>query len=131
MLELKHHNSMFYNGHKFRIKKLDEKKKTYDCGINKVLQVTNVSSRSGKHPGVSDNRYYGYFNYILECDFESSKIVLFDVKWYRLRMNECDYNIMVIEHNRIFTMVNTRSFKPRIDHYVLASECKHVFYSEV
>ena len=67
---------MFYNGHKFHIKKFDEKKKTHDFGISAAFQVTNVSSRSGRCLEVSDNRYYGYLNDILECDFESFKLVL-------------------------------------------------------
>ena len=81
---------MFYNDHKFHIKKLDEKKKTPNCGITIVFQVANVSSISDRNPKVSHNRYYGYFNDIVKCDFESFKLVLFDVKWYRLRMNEHD-----------------------------------------
>ena len=66
MMQLIHHNAMWYDGHKFCIKKLDAKKKTFDSGITAVFQVTNVSSRSDKHPEVSKNRYYGYLEYIIE-----------------------------------------------------------------
>ena len=62
------HNAMWCNGCKFRIKKLDDKGKTFDYGITVVFQVTNVSSRSDRHPEVSENRYYGYLKDILECD---------------------------------------------------------------
>lgn len=72
---------MWYKGHKFNTKKLDEKRKTPNCGINGVFQVTNVSSRSDTHPQVFENRYYGYLDDILECDFDSFKLVAFDVKW--------------------------------------------------
>ena len=84
MMRLIHHKAMWSNGHKFRIKNLDDKKKTFDCGITAVFQVTNVSSRSDMHPKVYENRYYGYLEDIIECDFNSFKIVLFEVKWYRL-----------------------------------------------
>jgi len=46
---------MWCNDRKFRTKKLDDKKKTFDCGIIAVFQVTNVSSRSDWHPEVSEN----------------------------------------------------------------------------
>jgi hypothetical protein len=128
ILQLKHHKAMWCNGHKFHIKKLDEKRKTFDCGIIVVFEVTNVSSRSDKHPKVSENQYYGYLEDILECDFKSFKIVLFDVKWYRLRMNERDPNRTVILRDNEFTMVNTRSFELGTDHYVLPSQCEQVFY---
>ena len=75
---------MWSNGSKFFIKNLDDKKKKSDCGITVVFQVTNVSSRSDKHPKVFENRYYGYLENIIECDFNSFKIVLFEVKWYML-----------------------------------------------
>ena len=68
MMQLIHHKAMWSNGHKFRIKNLDDKKKTFDCGITAVFQVTNVSSISDKHPKVSENRYYGYLEDIIECD---------------------------------------------------------------
>ena len=76
-MQLIHHKDMWYNCHKFRIKKLDDKKKTFNCGITAVFQVTNVSSRSDKHPEESENRYYGYLEDIIECEFNSFKIKLF------------------------------------------------------
>ena len=60
MLQLKHHKAMWCNGRKFRIKMLDDKMKTSDCGITAVFKVTNVSSRSDKHPKETENRYYGH-----------------------------------------------------------------------
>ena len=58
MMQLIHHKAMWYNGHKIWIKKLDDKKKTFDYGIFVVFQVTDVSSRSDNHTKVSENRYY-------------------------------------------------------------------------
>ena len=129
-MQLKHHEDMLCNARKFCIKELDEKKKTFDCGIIVVFQVTNVSSRSDRHPNVFDNQYYGYLNDILECDFKSFKLVMFDVKWYRLQMNECDLERTIIHHANRFTMVNSRLFELEIDRYVLPSQSKHVFYSK-
>jgi len=131
MLQLKHHKGMWCNGRKFRIKSLDDKMKTSDSGITAVFKVTNVSSRSDRHPEETDNRYYGHLEDIIECDFNSFKIVLFEVKWYRLRMHERDPERTVIEHANGFTMVNTRAFEPGTEPYVLPSQCEQVFYSEV
>ena len=59
------------------------------------------------------------------------KVVLFVVKWYRLRLNQCDPNRTIIEHDNGFTMVNTRLFEPGMKPYVLPSQCEQVFYSKV
>jgi hypothetical protein len=75
---------MWCNGCKFHIKQLDETGKFFDSGIIAVFHITNVSSRSVRHPREYENRYYGYLNDILDCDFNSFKLVMFDVKWYRL-----------------------------------------------
>ena len=128
MMQLIHHKAMWSNGCKFCIKKLDDKKKTFDCGITVVFQVTNVSSRSDKHPEVYENRYYGSLEDIIECDFNSFKIVLFEVKWYRIQINECDPERTVIEHANGFTRVNTREIELGTEPYVLPSQCEHVFY---
>ena len=98
MMQLIHHKVMWSNGCKFCIKNLGDKKKTFDCGITIVFQVTNVSSRSDKNPKVSENRYYGYLEDIIESNFNSFRIVLFEVKWYMLRMNDRDPERTVIEH---------------------------------
>ena len=110
-MQLIPHKDMWSNGHKFHIKKLDEKNNTYDCGITVFFQVTNVSSRSDKHSEVSENRYYGYLEDIIECDLNSFKIVLFEVKLYMIRINECDPKRNFIEHANGFTMVNTRALE--------------------
>ena len=122
MLQLIHHKAMWSNGCKFCIKKLDDKNKTFDYGITAVFQVTNVSSRSDKHTKVSENRYYGYLEDIIECDFNSFKIVLFEFKWYKLRMNECDSEKTVVENAKEFSMVNTRALELGIKTYVLLSQ---------
>ena len=114
MLQLKHHKGMWCNGRKFRIKSLDDKMKTSDSGITAVFKVTNVSSRSDRHPEETDNRYYGHLEDIIECNFYSFKIVLFEVKWYRLQMHERDFERISIEHANEFTMVNTGEFEPGI-----------------
>jgi hypothetical protein len=46
-------------------------------------------------------------------------------------MNEPGPNRTVSQHANRFTMVNTRSFEPRIDRHVLPRQCEHVFYSKV
>ena len=98
--------------------------KTSDSGITAVFKVTNVSSRSDRRPEERDNRYYGHLEDIIECDFNSFKIVLFEVKWYRLQMHERDPERTVIEHANGFTMVNTRAFEPGTEPYVLPSQCE-------
>ena len=108
ILQVKHHKAMWCNGRKYCIKKLDETKKTSDYGITVVFEATNVSSRSNKHPKFSENRYYGYLEDIIDCDFKSFKIILFVVKWYRMRLNQRDPDRTIIEHANGFTMVNTR-----------------------
>jgi hypothetical protein len=75
---------MYYRGYKFRTKKIDETNKMCDSGISVVFTVTNISSRTDIHPQQSKNQYYGILDDILECDFNSFKIVLFFVKWFRL-----------------------------------------------
>ena len=68
---------------------------------------------------------------IIQCDFKSFKVILFVIKWYRLRFNQRDPVRTIIEHDNEFTMVNTRLFEPGIEPYVLPSQCEQVFYSEV
>ena len=69
---------MVCNGCIYRIKNLDETNKTSDFGIFAVSEVTNVSSRSDKNLELTKNRYYGYLEDILQCDFKSFKVVMIE-----------------------------------------------------
>jgi hypothetical protein len=122
---------MSCNGRKFQIKQLDETRKTYDSGITAVFWDTNVSSRSDRRPREYENRYYGFLNDIIECEFNSFKIVLFYVKWYRLQIHEHDEEIIVIQHANGFLMIKTIVFEKENDRYVFSSQCEQVFYSKV
>ncbi len=123
---------MYYHGHKFHIKNLDDTKKTCDFGITAVFEVTNISSRNDIHPQQSQNQYYSILDDIIECDFNTFKVVLFIVKWDKLWLNQNDPDRMIIQHDNEFTMINTRSFKPVGDEpYVIPSQCEQVFYSKV
>lgn len=55
ILQLKHHKVTWYNGSKFCIKKLNEKRKSSDCGITAIFKVTNVSCRIDTCPQVFEN----------------------------------------------------------------------------
>ena len=110
---------MVCNGCRYQIKKLDETKKTSYCGISVVFEVTNVSSRSDRHPKLSKYRYYGYLEDIIQCDLKSFKVVVFVFKWYRLRLNQRDPDRTIIEHDNGFTMVNTRFLEPVMEAYVI------------
>ena len=68
-LKVKHHKAIYYHGHKFCIKWLDDTKKTCDSGITAVFEVTNISSRNDIHPQNYQNQYYGILDDIIECDF--------------------------------------------------------------
>jgi hypothetical protein len=127
ILQLKDHKAMWCNGHKFGIKQLDETIKNSYSGITPVFQVTNVSSRSDIHPREYENKYYGFLNDIIECDFNSFKLVLFNVKWYRLKMHEYDEERNIIQHANGFLMIKTTFFEKTYDCYVFPSQCEQVF----
>ena len=90
-----------------------------------------MSSKSDRHPRESKNRYYGFLDDIVECDFNSFKIVLFDVKWYKLRMNVRDDEKNLIQHDNGFLMVKKSQFEVGKDLYIFPSQCEQAFYSEV
>ena len=87
ILQLKHHKAMWYNGWTFHVKSMYDTNKIADSGITAVFQVTNVSSRSDKHPRLIKNRYYGYLDDIIEWlqilqdNFVWGQMVSFMDKW--------------------------------------------------
>ena len=120
---------MYYHGHKFRINKLDEMRKTCNSRISAVFEVSNILSRNDTHLQQSKNWYYEILDDILECDFNSFKLDLFVIKWYRLLLNWNDPDRTFIEHDSGFTIINIRSFELIGDEpYVRPSQCEQVFY---
>lgn len=56
-------------------------------------------------------------------------MVLFNVKWYRLLI-QCDERI-IIDHDNVFTMINTTRYELNKNPYVIRTQCEWVFYSQV
>jgi hypothetical protein len=77
------------------------------------------------------NIYYGFLNDIIDYEFNPFKLVLFDVKWYRLGMHEHDYERTIIQHAHGFMMIKKIVFEKTNDRYVFAGQCEQVFYSKV
>jgi hypothetical protein len=96
--------SLWCNGHKYHIKDLDDNKKTLDYGINTTFEVINISHKGDRHPVTTNIRYYGYLEDILELDFNSSKVVLFKIRWYWVLLQGVERTN--IDHDKIFTMTN-------------------------
>ena len=64
---------MVCNGCRYRIKTLDETKKNYDCGMSVVFEVTNVSSRSDRHPELSKIDTMGIWKILLSVTLNPSR----------------------------------------------------------
>jgi hypothetical protein len=56
---------------------------------------------------------------------------MFDVKWYRLQMYECDEERTIIQHANGFLMIKKIVVERGHDRYVFPSQREHVFYSNV
>ena len=52
----------------------------------------------------------GIWKILYSVTQKSFKVVLFNVKWYRLRLNQRDPDRTIIEHDNGFSMVNTKLF---------------------
>ena len=89
-----------------------------------MFQITNVSSRRDIHPWGTINNYYGYLDGIIECEFNSFKLVMLDFKWYRLLLHGCDEDRIVIENSNRFLVIKTILFENKNDRYVFSSQCE-------
>ena len=111
---------MFYNGQKFRVKVLDDTKKTCDSGITAVFQVTNISSRNDLHPRESENRYYGIgYDLIQMILIELLLNMIMDLQWLiQGRLSQLGMSPMFFQANvsRYFTQ---RFHINRVGHLLL------------
>ena len=116
---------MWSNGHHFRIKRVDDKRKTYDCGISASFEVECRSHANDRQPITSTLRYYGVLEDIIELDFISFKKVLFCVQWYKLIKVGEEKTILL--HNNGFNMINTSRFEATSEPYVFPNQCDQIF----
>lgn len=116
---------MWNFGHHFRIRKVDEKRKTYDCGVSASFEVECCSHANDRQPITRTLRYYGVLEDIIELDFMSFKKVIFRVEWYKLI--EVGEEKTILLHDNGFHMINTSRFEATSEPYVFPSQCDQNF----
>lgn len=116
---------MWNFGHHYRIRKVDEKRQTYDCGVSASFEVECRSHANDRQPITSTLRYYGVLEDIIELDFMSFKKVIFRVEWYKLI--EVGEEKTILLHNNGFHMINTSRFEATSEPYVFPSQCDQIF----
>ncbi|XP_059075535.1 uncharacterized protein LOC131875398 [Cryptomeria japonica] len=123
--EVTYYKGMWNFGYHFRIKKVDEKRQTYDCGVSASFEVECCSHANDRQPIRSTLRYYGVLEDIIQLDFMSFKKVIFHVEWYKLIKVGEEKTIFM--HSNGFHMINTSRFEATSEPYVFPNQCDQIF----
>jgi len=120
-----HYKGLWCKGRHYRVRKLDENRKTIDCGIATYFIVDFQSHVRDGNIKTDTLRYYGLIEDILELNFRSFKVVLFEAKWFR--------NIVVgnhpttYMHENGFCIINHTRFEQTDEPYVFPDQCEQIF----
>ncbi|XP_052209093.1 uncharacterized protein LOC127812645 [Diospyros lotus] len=104
------------NGFRFRVKEVEEKRKTQNSGVIVTAKTESYASVRDNNPILGDVTYYGVLNDILELDYLSGKkVTLFNCDWVSQRNGKK-------ENDDGFTLVNFTRLMPTDEPFILASQ---------
>ncbi|XP_062020273.1 uncharacterized protein LOC133736695 isoform X2 [Rosa rugosa] len=119
------HKNFVINGFRFRIHRIDKKKKNQNSGVFVRSTRISYSSRHDNNPNDGIQDYYGIVKDIIELDYENDrKIVLFDCDWVNSEGNSAGLKIDLYG----FILVNFNKLLQGGDTLILASQAEQVFY---
>lgn len=85
MWQCKLYNAIWAFGFHFRVERIDNKRRTHDCGVIASFQQESQSSARDRNPISGDIEYVGTIQNIYDVSFgESGHYFLFDVKWFKV-----------------------------------------------
>ncbi|KAL7239635.1 hypothetical protein ACSBR2_005517 [Camellia fascicularis] len=115
------------NGFRYRVKAMDDRRATQNCGVALQADTISYASRKDKNPRVGSVYYYGQLTNIVEIQYSNEKKhVLFKCDWI-------DNNQGKIQDVFNFTLVNFNHLLYRDDQitnepFISASQAEQVWY---
>ena len=118
---------MWAYGHHYRVERVDNKRRTYDCGIMANFQQESRSSARDPNVVSDDLDYVGTLQHIYEVDYETNgKYFIFDVKWFKVIYRGSNATIRN-DNSKFFQIDSTKCISmDSHDTLVLPRHCEQV-----
>lgn len=124
-MQYKSHSAAWSRGRHFRVDHIDRKRVTFDSGV--MAKFEQASRRRATDPNVviSEMQYFGVLKTIINVDYRSFSVLLFDVQWFKVMMT--GPNATVRRDISGFLEVNsTKLWSDLRDTFVLPKHCEQV-----
>lgn len=119
------HKSFVINGYRFRINRIDKKKRNQNCGVFVRATRNSYSSRQDRNPIDGELDYYGVLKDIIELNYEDGrKVVLFECDWCNSEGNST--GVQIDQYG--FVSVNFKKLINDGDNLILSSQAEQVFH---
>ncbi|KAF5932919.1 hypothetical protein HYC85_029090 [Camellia sinensis] len=120
-------NGYILNGFRYRVKAMDDRRATQNCGVALKADTISYASRKDKNPRVGSVYYYGQLTDIVEIRYSNEKKhVLFKCDWIdNIHGKKEDvFNFTLVNFNHLLYRDDRITNEP----FILASQAEQVWY---
>jgi len=115
---------MWAYGHHYRVERVDEKRRSFDCGVMVDFKQPSRASSKDKNVIEGNLQYIGKIQEIIELDYRSFKCSIFKRKWYESFDRTQRHDI----HSGLFSIDSSKYLPLDKEPYVLPIHCEQVFF---
>lgn len=85
-MQYKSHSAAWSRGRHFRVEHIDKKRVTFDSGVMAKFEQSSRRRATDPNIVITEMQYFGHLKEIINVDYQSFHMLLFDVQWFKVIM---------------------------------------------
>ncbi|MCO5574600.1 hypothetical protein L7F22_028388 [Adiantum nelumboides] len=123
----KSYSAAWSRGRHFRVDHIDKKCVTFDSGVMAKFEQASQRRATDQNIVIAEMQYFGLLKEIINADYRSFTILIFDVQWFKVIMEGPNATVRR-DVSGFIEVDSTKPWSDLRDTFVLPEHCKQVIF---
>ncbi|MCO5583655.1 hypothetical protein L7F22_037568 [Adiantum nelumboides] len=123
----KSYSAAWSRGRHFRVDHIDKKRVTFDSGVMAKFEQASRRRATDQNIVIAEMQYFGLLKEIINTDYRSFTILIFDVQWFKVIMEGPNATVRR-DVSGFIEVDSTKPWSDLRDTFVLSEHCEQVIF---
>ncbi|MCO5558027.1 hypothetical protein L7F22_011602 [Adiantum nelumboides] len=123
----KSYSAAWSRGRHFRVDHIDKKRVTFDSGVMAKFEQASRRRATDQNIVIVEMQYFGLLKEIINADYRSFTILIFDVQWFKVIMEGPNATVQR-DVSGFIEVYSTKPWSDLRDTFVLLEHCEQVIF---